>query len=53
MKSFKDLFIFNILEEFSLMLTVGVTMKCTRFKYPEANIFKFLYKKLLNELSKD
>lgn len=53
MKSFKDLFLFNILEECSLMLTVGVTMKCVRFKYPEANIFKFLYMKLSNKLSKD
>lgn len=53
MKSFKDLFLFNILEEFSLMLSVGVTVKYARFKYPEAHIFKFLCMELLSELSKD
>lgn len=53
MKSFKDLFFFNILEEFSLLLTVGVTMKFARFRYPIANIFRFLFMKLLRELSKD
>lgn len=43
MKSFKDLFLFNILEEFSLMLTLGVTMNCEDLSIQKLTSSSFIY----------